>query len=293
MTKNGRKREADDSLAPRSGLERQEILIVDDKPQNLFALRKTLAGVDAEIIEAASGNEALAATLDHHFALAILDVMMPGMNGYELAEYLRGDEKTQTIPIIFLTALSVDEQQMFEGYEAGGIDYMVKPYEPSILIAKVKVFLELDRHKQELQIHRDHLETLVTERTAMLAERIKEVRCLYAISKLVAEPCESIDESMKAAVDLIPAGWPYPEITSARIVFEGREFVSAGFSETSWQQSADIVLAGEAIGRVDVFYLEERPAWGEGPFFKEEKELINDIARQLGVMVQREKAVNS
>ncbi|MBU2552512.1 MAG: PAS domain S-box protein, partial [Proteobacteria bacterium] len=270
---------------------RQKILIVDDRRENLFALRKTLAGVDAEIIEATSGNQALAASLDHRFAVAILDIMMPGMNGYELAEHLRGDEKTQVIPIVFLTASFADEQHMFQGYEAGAIDYIVKPYEPEVLVAKVKVFLELDRHKQALQIHRDRLETLVAERTAMLTERVKEVRCLYAISSLVAQPCESIDESMRAAVGHIPAGWQYPEITRARILFEGREFASEDFRDAPWRQSADIVLGGEVVGRVDVCYVEERPESDEGPFLEEERELVDDIARQLGVMIQRDKAV--
>ncbi|WP_083456557.1 response regulator [Desulfosarcina cetonica] len=84
--------------------EKQKILIVDDKKENLMALKQVLKKLDADIIEASSGNQALAATLDHRFAVAILDVMMPGMDGYELAEFLRGDDNTRVIPIIFVTA---------------------------------------------------------------------------------------------------------------------------------------------------------------------------------------------
>ncbi len=149
---------------------RQKILIVDDRKENLFALRKVLGGVGAEIIEAANGNDALAATIDHRFALAILDVVMPGMSGYELAELLRGDERTRVIPIIFVTASHSDEGQVFRSYEAGGVDYIVKPYEPHILLGKVRVFLELDRNREELLRYRDRLETLVAERTAELKE---------------------------------------------------------------------------------------------------------------------------
>jgi CheY-like chemotaxis protein len=100
--------------------DKQKILIVDDKRENLVALRQVLSDLDVEIIEATSGNEALTATLDHHFAVAILDVMMPGMNGYELAEHLRGDKLTRVIPIVFVTASYVDEHYQFRGYEAGG-----------------------------------------------------------------------------------------------------------------------------------------------------------------------------
>ena len=206
--------------------EKQKILIVDDRKENLVALRHVLSGVDVEIVEAASGNEALAATLDHDFALALLDIQMPGMSGFELAEHLRGDEKTRAIPLVFLTATPADEQQMFKGYEAGAIDYIIKPYFLKVLLGKVNVFLELDSYKRELQRHRDHIEALVAEGAAKLAQRIKEIECLYAISSLVADPLKSIDEVLKAAVDLIPRGWRYPEIARARIVLEGREFAS-------------------------------------------------------------------
>ena len=148
--------------------EKQAILIVDDRKENLVILRRVLRDVDAEIIEATNGNQALAATLDHEFAMAILDVMMPGMDGFELATHLRGDEKTRTIPLVFVTASSADEQKMFEGYDVGGIDYILKPYNPQILLGKVRIFLELDLQKRELRQHRDHLEEIVATRTAEL-----------------------------------------------------------------------------------------------------------------------------
>ena len=266
---------------------RQKVLIVDDRRENLFALRQILHEVDVEVIEATSGNEALAATLDHDFAVAILDVQMPGMTGFELANYLRGDKKTQELPIVFLTAVYGDEQHVFKGYEAGGIDYITKPYSPKVLLCKLKVFLEMDRNRRELTMHRDHLETLVAARTAELKERIKELKCLYALSRLVAEPGRSIDETLRAAVELIPSGWQYPEITCARIVFVGTAFASANYRETAWMQSADLVSAGQTVGTVEVCYLEERPALDEGPFAKEKRELIINIARQIDTMLER------
>lgn len=150
-----------------------KILIVDDKKENLVVLRQVLRDIEAEIIEASSGNEALAATLDHNFALAILDVMMPGMSGFELAEHLHGDDATRRMPIIFLTAAYPDEQHLFSGYEAGGVDYIVKPYAPEVLLAKVRIFLELDNQRWELQRHRDQLEVLVAERTRELEQELE------------------------------------------------------------------------------------------------------------------------
>jgi CheY-like chemotaxis protein len=131
-------------------LPRQKILIVDDKKGNLLALRRILEGLDVDIVAATGGNHALAATLDHRFALAILDVMMPGMDGYELAGHLRGDAKTQNIPIIFLTAIYSEQERIFKGYQAGVVDYIIKPYSPVVLLAKVRIFLELDRAHENL-----------------------------------------------------------------------------------------------------------------------------------------------
>ena len=150
----------------------QKILIVDDKHENLVALRQVLRDTAAEVIEATNGNDALSATLDHSFALAILDVMMPGMNGFELAEHLRSDESTRSVPIIFLTALRPDEDHLFDGYQVGGVDFIVKPYLPEVLLAKAGVFLELDRKRQELQWHHDQLDRLVHERTSELEQQL-------------------------------------------------------------------------------------------------------------------------
>jgi len=269
----------------------QKILIVDDKKANLVALRQVLRQVEAVVIEAESGNEALAATLDHDFAVAILDVQMPGMTGYELAAYLRGDLKTRLIPIIFLTAAYYDDEHVFKGYAAGGVDYLTKPYLPEILVGKVKIFLEMDSYRRELELHRDHLEALVAARTADLSARLKELQCLYAIASLAAESGLSIDEMLQAAVGLIPAGWQYPEIACARITYAGREFSSPMFRRTDWRQAVDLTTHDSAAATLEVCYLEERAASDEGPFLKEERELLNTLGRQLGLMIERQLAV--
>lgn len=150
-----------------------KILIVDDQPRNLVALERLLRSVDATVISAGSGQEALQATLQHRFALALLDVQMPGMDGYELAEILLSDETTGQIPLIFLTAAYSDEQHCFKAYASGAVDYIVKPYEPSVLLGKVNVFLELGRHRY-------HLETLVERRT-------QTIQNLYELHRLAAK----------------------------------------------------------------------------------------------------------
>ena len=129
----------------------QKILIVDDKEQNLFTLRKVLVDLDVEFVEATYGNDALKATLHNDFALAILDVQMPDMDGYELAELLRCDPKTENLPIIFLSAVYHDDYHVFKGYDSGAVDFIIKPYEPKILLSKVNFFLQLHQQKLALE----------------------------------------------------------------------------------------------------------------------------------------------
>jgi PAS domain S-box-containing protein len=140
-----------------------KILIVDDKANNLFALENVLKPLDVDIVKASSGDEALKATLHHEFALAILDVQMPEMDGYELANLLRQDSKTRHIPIIFLSAVYSDEANIFKGYESGGVDFLTKPFSPVVLLSKVRVFLEIHEQKSRLIKQKAELEKAVSE----------------------------------------------------------------------------------------------------------------------------------
>ena len=128
-----------------------KILIVDDRPENLLVMKKMLSGLEAEFVTADSGNAALALTLQDHFALCLLDVMMPDMDGFETAELMRQNEATRTMPIIFITAMDKSDKHLALGYESGAVDYLYKPVVKEILLAKVRVFLALERRQQELR----------------------------------------------------------------------------------------------------------------------------------------------
>jgi len=123
--------------------EKINILVVDDRPENLMAIEGVLDRPELSIITVTSGNEALGLVLEHSFALILLDVQMPRMDGFEVAELMRGSEKTRHIPIIFVTAISKEETHVFTGYEKGAVDYLFKPLDPMILRSKVNVFVEL------------------------------------------------------------------------------------------------------------------------------------------------------
>ena len=151
------------------------ILIVDDKTENLFSL-KTLLQLNAfEVDTALSGEEALKKILKNEYELIILDVQMPGMDGYEVAEAISGYSKSKNIPIIFLSAVNIDKRFITKGYASGGIDYVVKPFDPDLLILKVKTFHRLYKQTQELARIQATLEQKVEDRTRELLQMNREL----------------------------------------------------------------------------------------------------------------------
>ena len=127
------------------------ILIVDDRVENLIAMEAILRDLDAELVRASSGEEALACLLDGEVALILMDVMMPGLDGFETATLIRGRRDLRRIPIIFVTAISREQRHVFRGYESGAVDYLFKPLEALVVTSKVQVFLELYRYQKELE----------------------------------------------------------------------------------------------------------------------------------------------
>jgi len=154
------------------------ILIVDDKQENIYSLEKTLQLKGFRTDSANSGEDALKKCLKTDYALIILDVQMPGMDGYEVAETLSGTKKTKDIPIIFLSAVNREKKYITKGYESGGIDYITKPVDPDILLLKVKTFYRLYEQTFALQQMKTYLESEVQQRQkaqSELAEKLQEL----------------------------------------------------------------------------------------------------------------------
>src|SRR5215218_4106150 len=127
------------------------ILLVDDRRENRIALQAVLEPLQVDVVEADSGEQALREVLVGDFAVILLDVQMPGMDGIETAELIKARERSRDVPIIFLTAAESDLAEVFAGYEAGAVDYLLKPFDPLVLRSKVKVFADLDRHRRQLR----------------------------------------------------------------------------------------------------------------------------------------------
>ena len=130
---------------------RPKILIVDDKFQNLFALERLLKQLDVDVLPTTCGTEALSLTLEHDFCLAIVDVQMPEMDGYELVELMRSNVSTANLPVIFVSAIYSDEYHHRKGYDAGAVDFISKPFVAEIMLSKVKVFLDLYQQRVKLE----------------------------------------------------------------------------------------------------------------------------------------------
>ena len=201
-----------------------KVLIVDDKESNLFVLENVLKRLAVQIVKAATGDEALRATLNHDFALAILDVQMPVMDGYELANLLRSDERTRGIPIIFMSAVYSDEPYVFKGYEAGAVDFITKPFVSEVLLSKVRVFLELNERKAELASHKDRLEGLVAQlekqveaRRRIEREILQKNTLLEGMNRVLREAITCETEEALAKTCLMVA----EDLTGSRFGFIG------------------------------------------------------------------------
>ncbi|MBT4576471.1 MAG: response regulator [Candidatus Cloacimonetes bacterium] len=132
-------------------MNKPKILIVDDRIENLVALETLLSDINADIIRANSGNEALQYSLEHEFALVLIDVQMPDMDGFETVKLMRHVEKTKYVPVIFVSAIYSDDFYKIKGVESGAVDFITKPIIPEILLGKVTIFLELYAQKKKLE----------------------------------------------------------------------------------------------------------------------------------------------
>jgi two-component system, cell cycle sensor histidine kinase and response regulator CckA len=186
------------------------ILLVDDRPENLLSLEGLLNDQGYELVRALSGNEALRLTLKQDFALVLLDVQMPEMDGFETAELMRANPKTKQIPIIFVTAGMKDFKFQFKGYDAGAVDYLAKPIEAQFLQSKVRIFAELYRQRREIELHRNHLEKLVKLKTAelevsyeLLQDRNRELQAVEALLRLRIDDYIKTNDQLLATEEML------------------------------------------------------------------------------------------
>jgi len=175
--------------------EKAKILLVDDREENLIALEAILGSLEQELIRAKSGEEALKALLMHEYAVILLDVVMPGMDGFEVARDIKRRRKTRDVPIIFLTAVNSDPDYAFRGYAAGAVDFIAKPFDPWVLRAKVSVFVEL--HKMNRQLRQQA--ALLREQAVLLRTQNPDGDTPAPLVEL-----EAVEEQLDAVIEVAP-----------------------------------------------------------------------------------------
>ncbi len=237
--------------------QKANILVVDDNAGKRLALVSVLESLNQNVITADSGRDALRALLEQEFAVILLDVQMPIMNGFETARLIRSRPQSESTPIIFVTAFSRGETDMVEGYSIGAVDFIFTPIIPEVLRAKVSVFVDLYHKIQAIKRHEEHLEILVTQRTAALTLEIAErkqaevaIRKLSSAMEKVADSifitdCNGVIEYMNPAFETI-TGYCREEALgqTPRIIKSGKH------DEQFYQQIWETLLQGEVYRNV-------------------------------------------
>lgn len=242
----------DDSLPSSDAFPKTKakILIVDDRLENLLALEVLLAGVDAHLVRAGSGSEALALCLESDFALILLDVQMPGMDGYEVVELLRKSRSTRHVPVIFISAVFSGDYYNIKGIEAGAVDFIAKPIIPAVLLGKVRFFLESYEQKMELRWHRNRLEEMVRRRTRELESELAE-------RKRVEGELQNTQATFQAAMDQSSAGIAIADAPDGRLRYVNRAGLMIRGAPP--EMIVDGVGLNEYVASWQLFALDGRP----------------------------------
>lgn len=257
-----------------------KILLVEDDPSVALSITLMLEKGGYSVVSTlSSGEEALAEIGEEKQDLVLLDIGLEGkLDGIQTAEKMMDCCR---IPFIYLSA-AADQQTLKRAKATGPAGYLIKPVDPIQLLVTVQIALQNDDTRKQLEKSEQRLK----QKSEALKERIKEQKCLYAISRLAEDFNKPVSQTLQDIVSTIPSGWKYPEQTCARITLEEQTFSTDNFAKTGWALQQEIKGSNETAGQIEVCYLSDLPASDESPFLKEERKLliaVSDIlANYLG-----------
>ncbi len=252
------------------------LMIEDSEDDALLVLRELTRGGYAVVSERVETAETMAAArIGRDWDLVIADYNLPHFSAPEALELIRRSDPD--LPFIVVSG-TVGEETAVETMRQGAHDYLLKDS-----LTRLVPAVERELHEAAIRQERRKAQHA-------LGERVKELQCLYGIATVTQRADVTQDEVFQEVVNLIPPGWHYPDITCARVMVDGKEFVTPGYRKTDWRQASDILVDHKRVGVVEVYYLEEKPELDEGPFLKEERNLMDGIAGQLAGFVQRRRA---
>lgn len=241
-------------------------LIVEDSEDDCELLVRRLRGEGYDpTFERVETPEAMATAFDHEsWDIVLADYSMPHFSAPAALALMQ--QKNLDLPFIIVSG-TIGEARAVEIMRSGAHDFISKTN-----YTRLGVVIQREIRDAANRAARSRADELVRARSHELAERVKEITCLYGVAKLAARPEHSLGELAQRVVEIIPAGWQYPEIACARLtILDGGEFRTQNFDSTRWKQVAEIEAEGQYFGSVEICYLEERPEIDEGPFMKEER----------------------
>ncbi len=257
-----------------------KLLIVDDLPENLLALEALIKREDRTVYKALSADEALSLLLQHEFAMAILDVQMPGMNGFELAELMRGTEKTKNIPIIFVSAAGRELNYAFKGYESGAVDFLHKPLDIHAVKSKVNVFVDLYRQSKAMKQQVEALEQSRREQEALLQQLqmhlARDNAAAFTLDKMHAM-VDRDERQIKSLIRLIEDMLDVSRIRTGKLSIRPSRFDLAELVGNLLQNFAQQIEAAET----EVSFTAAEPVEGQWDEFRIEQVVSNLLTNAL------------
>ena len=261
------------------------VLLIGDQDKDLSAASEALEQDGYQYLIAPDGETGLERAALAQPDLILLDAHVSAPDAYETCRLLKRHAATCEVPVLLMAPAGAEADRI-AFFEAGCADYVTRPIERPEFLARVRAHVEGSRLRRALA--RKISEHGHAERA--LRERVKELDCLYGISRLTDNPAAALEEILQGIVELIPPAWQSPEVTCARIRLDDQEFRTQNFQQTAWCQTASVQVRGAQAGVVDVCLLEERATPDEGRFLTEENYLLEAIAERTGHIVERMRA---